>query len=101
MYSRFLHSFPESLSTFQSQKLEVGSIIRSRAFDCSDRLFVCYLDIPIVGIAMRLARHVFLRRNDIKSALESTDVVIQRLKEGNSMVLFAEGTRSLDGRLQT
>lgn len=56
--------------------------------------------IPIIGFAMHLAQHVFLKRDDLKSTLEVTESVIQRLKDGNSMVLFAEGTRSPDGRLK-
>lgn len=57
------------------------------------------LAIPIVGLSMKLARHVFIKRNDIRSTIEVQDTVIQRLKDGNSMVLFAEGTRSPDGCL--
>lgn len=56
--------------------------------------------IPIVGLGMMLAQHVFLKRNDIKSTFEVTDSCIQKLKDGNSMVLFAEGTRSPDGKLK-
>jgi 1-acyl-sn-glycerol-3-phosphate acyltransferase len=56
--------------------------------------------IPVIGSAMALAKHVFLKRNDIESTLEATSTCVQRLKDGNSMVLFAEGTRSNDGRLK-
>jgi len=58
------------------------------------------LDIPVVGTGMRLAKHVFLKRNDIRSTIEVADTCVQRLQDGNSMVLFAEGTRSLDGTLK-
>jgi len=53
-----------------------------------------------VGLAMKLARHVFLDRRDIMSAANSAEEVHQRLLDGNSMALFAEGTRSADGRLR-
>lgn len=56
--------------------------------------------IPLIGHAMKLAMHVFLKRDDMQSTLDATSLCIQRLKDGNSMVLFAEGTRSKDGRLQ-
>eukprot|EP01035_Chromulina_nebulosa_P019261 gene19261-25116_t len=56
--------------------------------------------IPVIGQCMSLAKHVFLKRDDLVSTLEATSQSIQRLKDGNSMVLFAEGTRSLDGRLK-
>ena len=58
------------------------------------------LDIPLVGMGMRLARHVFLKRNDLHSTIQCADTVQQRLKDGNSVVLFAEGTRSPDGSLK-
>lgn len=57
--------------------------------------------IPVIGSAMELAKHVFLKRDDLKSTFEVTETTIQRLQDGNSMVLFAEGTRSPDGALKT
>jgi 1-acyl-sn-glycerol-3-phosphate acyltransferase len=58
------------------------------------------LKIPIVGLSMKLAKHVFLKRNNIRSTIEVADQCVQRLLDGNSMVLFAEGTRSQDGSLK-
>jgi len=58
------------------------------------------LDIPVIGLGMKLARHVFLKRNDIQSTIACADTCTERLKDGNSMVLFAEGTRSPDGCLK-
>jgi 1-acyl-sn-glycerol-3-phosphate acyltransferase len=59
------------------------------------------MKIPIIGLGMKLAKHVFLKRDDIQNAFECNDICTQRLLDGNSMVLFAEGTRSLDGRLKS
>mmetsp|Transcript_5910 Transcript_5910/g.6030 ORF Transcript_5910/g.6030 Transcript_5910/m.6030 type:complete len:356 (-) Transcript_5910:86-1153(-) len=58
------------------------------------------LDIPVIGWAMKLAKHVFLKRDDLRSTLEVTDTCVERLRDGNSLVLFAEGTRSPDGSLK-
>jgi 1-acyl-sn-glycerol-3-phosphate acyltransferase len=55
--------------------------------------------IPIIGFAMELAGHVFLKRDDLQSTLQCTELTVKRLLDRNSMVLFAEGTRSNDGRL--
>lgn len=55
--------------------------------------------IPFVGAAMTLAKHVFLKRSDLRSTIQVTETCIERLKDGNSLVLFAEGTRSTDGKL--
>jgi 1-acyl-sn-glycerol-3-phosphate acyltransferase len=56
--------------------------------------------IPVIGYAMKLAQHVFLKRNDITSIDTVTDAVTAKLKNGCGMVLFAEGTRSKDGVLK-
>lgn len=58
-------------------------------------------NIPVIGTAMELAKHVFLKRDNLKSTFEVTETTIKRLIDGNSMVLFAEGTRSIDGRLKS
>lgn len=58
-------------------------------------------NIPIIGLGMKLAKHVFLKRDDLQNAFECNEICTQRLLDGNSMVLFAEGTRSIDGRLKT
>lgn len=55
--------------------------------------------IPMIGFAMKMAGHIFLKRDDLQSTLQCTESTIKRLLDGNSMVLFAEGTRSDDGRL--
>ena len=57
--------------------------------------------IPVIGYAMKLARHVFLKRNDLESTIQVTNNVIEKLREKNGMVLFAEGTRSKDGVLKS
>ncbi|KAJ8600975.1 hypothetical protein CTAYLR_006315 [Chrysophaeum taylorii] len=59
------------------------------------------LRIPFIGWAMGLAGHVALRRTDRRSQLDSYKKAVDALKNGNSLVVFAEGTRSADGRLQT
>lgn len=58
------------------------------------------LRIPLIGWAMAFAGHVALRRSDRRSQLESYKNSVENLKNGNSLTAFAEGTRSIDGRLQ-
>eukprot|EP00981_Chlorochromonas_danica_P005231 scaffold1046_cov162-Ochromonas_danica.AAC.61 len=59
------------------------------------------LKIPVIGWAMQMAKHVFLKRNDIQSTILCAETCRERLRDGNAMVLFAEGTRSPDGRLKS
>eukprot|EP01041_Mallomonas_annulata_P005245 gene5245-10495_t len=58
------------------------------------------LKVPIIARAMLLAKHVFIRREDVLDAIGTSEKCVQLLRDGNSMVLFAEGTRSPDGKLR-
>jgi 1-acyl-sn-glycerol-3-phosphate acyltransferase len=59
------------------------------------------LEIPIIGWAMQMAGHIGIKRMDKRSQLEAFKAAVEALNKGNSVVTFAEGTRSPDGRLQT
>lgn len=37
------------------------------------------LQIPVIGLAMKLAKHVFLARGDLRSTLEATELTTQRV----------------------
>ena len=56
--------------------------------------------IPILSKAMRLAQFVEVDRADRESAAASVDVAVERLKQGLSLAVYPEGTRSPDGRLR-
>ena len=58
------------------------------------------LRIPLVGFAMKLAGTVFIDRSRGRQALKSLAEAAQRIADGTSVVIFPEGTRSVDGRLQ-
>lgn len=56
--------------------------------------------IPLFGWALWLAGFVFVDRRDRPRAIQSLDRAVDRLRAGQSITIFAEGTRSPDGRLQ-
>lgn len=57
--------------------------------------------VPVFAGACRAAGHVFIDRKDTASAVEEIREAGARMRrEGLSLVLFAEGTRSVDGRLR-
>jgi 1-acyl-sn-glycerol-3-phosphate acyltransferase len=74
----------------------VGSIPRQIAILAKQSLF----RIPIVGQAFRLARFVPVDRSNREASVASVEKAIQRLREGTSFLIYPEGTRSEDGRLQ-
>lgn len=56
--------------------------------------------VPIFARACRSAGHVFIDRNDRQAAMAAIRAAGDRMRrEGLSLVLFPEGTRSADGRL--
>jgi 1-acyl-sn-glycerol-3-phosphate acyltransferase len=57
------------------------------------------LYVPIFGWALWLAGFVFIDRSDRERAIRSLDRAARRLRRGTSIIVFAEGTRSTDGRL--
>jgi 1-acyl-sn-glycerol-3-phosphate acyltransferase len=56
--------------------------------------------IPILGAAMKGAGYIPIDRNNRKEAFKSIDLAASKVREGTSVVIFPEGTRSLDGKLQ-
>jgi 1-acyl-sn-glycerol-3-phosphate acyltransferase len=59
------------------------------------------MKIPFLGQAMRRARYIAIDRADPRKALASMKEAAERVRKGASVLIFPEGTRSKDGRLQT
>jgi 1-acyl-sn-glycerol-3-phosphate acyltransferase len=56
--------------------------------------------IPLLGTAMRLAKFVPVERGNVREAAQaSVAAAAAALRSGLHMLIFAEGTRSKDGRL--
>jgi len=74
----------------------VGAIPRRLAIFGRKSLF----DIPIVGLAFRLAKFVPVDRGNREAALASVKQAVEYIKSGSSFLVYPEGTRSPDGRMQ-
>ena len=55
--------------------------------------------IPILGTAMKMAELVPVERSNREAAIESVRAAAEVMQHGLNMVIFPEGTRSIDGRL--
>ena len=73
----------------------VGCIPRRVALLVKRELF----RIPLLGTVMRLGKLIPVNRRDPSAARASVRLARRYLREGISYVIFAEGTRSRDGRL--
>jgi 1-acyl-sn-glycerol-3-phosphate acyltransferase len=56
--------------------------------------------IPLFGATMRGAGYIGIARDDARSALKSMHQAADKIRNGASVVIFPEGTRSADGRIQ-
>ncbi len=56
--------------------------------------------IPLFGFAMKRAKYIAIDREEPRKAVKSMNEAANKIKEGASMLIFPEGTRSEDGMLQ-
>lgn len=55
--------------------------------------------IPLVGYACKKAGHVFVDDSNVASIRETIKESEQKLRDGMSLVIFPEGSRSWDGKM--
>ncbi len=58
------------------------------------------LNVPVLSFGMRQAKFVPIRREDRESTTASLEACREVLRRGLPLLIFAEGTRSRDGRLR-
>ena len=56
--------------------------------------------VPIWGAAMRRAGYIPIDRSHGRQAIKSLEKAAQKIAKGTSVIIFPEGTRSRDGKLQ-
>ncbi len=56
--------------------------------------------IPIWGWALRYGHFIMIDRSNPRAAMQSIDRAAATIRNGKSVLLFAEGTRTMDGKLQ-
>lgn len=57
--------------------------------------------IPVFGRAMRGAGYISIDRSDRAAAFESLEQAAEKIRQGVSILIFPEGTRSVDGSLKS
>ncbi len=56
--------------------------------------------VPALGQYLSAAGHIFIDRGDAAEARRSLALAARKVRRGRSLLIFPEGTRSRDGRLQ-
>jgi 1-acyl-sn-glycerol-3-phosphate acyltransferase len=56
--------------------------------------------VPIWGWALRYGHFIMIDRSNPREAMASIERAAQSIRKGSSVILFPEGTRTLDGKLQ-
>jgi 1-acyl-sn-glycerol-3-phosphate acyltransferase len=57
------------------------------------------MKIPVLGWYLRMADYIIINRGDKESKEEMMEKSFQYLKDGTSIMMFPEGTRSVDGEI--
>lgn len=55
--------------------------------------------IPVFGYALERMGHIYIDRQDRANAYSGLNTAARKIKDGTSVIIFPEGTRSKDGRL--
>jgi 1-acyl-sn-glycerol-3-phosphate acyltransferase len=59
------------------------------------------MKLPFFGAAMKRAGYIGINRENPRKAVKSMNEAAEKIKNGASVLIFPEGTRGQDGRLQT
>ncbi len=59
------------------------------------------MKVPFFGAAMKRAGYISIDRRNPRKAVKSMNEAAEKIKNGASVLVFPEGTRGKDGRLQT
>ncbi|NQT32902.1 MAG: 1-acyl-sn-glycerol-3-phosphate acyltransferase [Candidatus Omnitrophica bacterium] len=57
-------------------------------------------NVPVFGMYMKLRRYIPIERTNIRRSLKTYQAVIDLIRAGNSIVIYPEGTRSYNEKLQ-
>lgn len=57
--------------------------------------------IPLLGWGLKWGSYIGINRGNSVEARKSLDEAITKIRKGASVLLYAEGTRTIDGKLQT
>jgi 1-acyl-sn-glycerol-3-phosphate acyltransferase len=91
---------PRIYMTNHQSYFDIWGLLASLPVDFKFILKQELMRIPLLGFAMKRAGYIGIERKDPRKAVQSMRKAAERIKSGASVLIFPEGTRSIDGRLQ-
>ncbi len=91
---------PRVYMTNHQSFFDIFTLLASLPVDFKFLLKQELMRIPVLGFTMKRARYIAIDRSNPRKAVQSMNEAADRIKAGTSVVVFPEGTRSEDGRLQ-
>jgi 1-acyl-sn-glycerol-3-phosphate acyltransferase len=98
------HLYPDKTYIFVGNHASMADIMAFQGHISHDFRWIAKKElfaIPLFGAGMRAAGFIPIDRSHGREAVQSLNEAAQRIAGGASVVLFPEGTRSSDGRLQS
>ncbi|MFO7785862.1 MAG: lysophospholipid acyltransferase family protein [Thermodesulfobacteriota bacterium] len=92
---------PRIYLTNHQSFFDIFTLLASLPVDFKFLLKQELMRIPVLGFTMKRARYIAIDRSNPRKAVQSMNEAAERIKAGTSVVVFPEGTRSEDGRLQS
>jgi 1-acyl-sn-glycerol-3-phosphate acyltransferase len=91
---------PHIYMTNHQSYFDIFTLLASLPVDFKFILKQELMKIPIFSFAVRRAGYISIDRDDPRKALKSMTQAAERIRSGSSVLVFPEGTRSRNGRLQ-
>ncbi len=74
----------------------IGAIPRNAVFIAKRELY----KVPVLAYTMRISGQMIVDRQRGREAVRNMKAVIERINQGQSVIIFPEGTRSIDGKMR-
>jgi 1-acyl-sn-glycerol-3-phosphate acyltransferase len=93
-------SVPHIYMTNHQSLLDIFALLAAIPVDFKFIVKQELMRIPILAFGMKRAGYIGIERSNPRKAVKSIAAAARKIKNGASVVIFPEGTRSLDGKLQ-
>lgn len=94
------HDSPQIFMSNHQSFFDIFTLLAGLPVDFKFILKKELMKIPLFGTAMKGARYISIDRADPRMAIMSMNEAAERIQSGAYVLIFPEGTRSVDGKVQ-